>query len=194
MANPFRRSLHHSYPDLNCGRNMGIFVYPAYLQRLYRFWRCSPAPPPVTNPSPIFRNILSSLLDATEESLGMKLNTSSSFYGGGKIYLPISAPWELNHTFSLHMRQAMGSLGLSIEIGDYSLFPRPSVSWTTHWNDEQDYTGPNATELPFQHAKDEAEMREYSYEGRYGTCGTRRVAEWTREVEKMKKNGLGLSR
>jgi len=32
-------------------------------------------------------------------------------------------------------------------------------------------------------------MREYSYEGRYGMCGTGRVAEWMNEIEEMKRNG-----
>ena len=51
------------------------------------------------------------------------------------------------------MCQAMGSLGLSIEVGYYSLFSRLSVSWTSHSNDEQDYVSRNAAELAFQDAK-----------------------------------------
>ncbi|KAH6662809.1 hypothetical protein B0J14DRAFT_570719 [Halenospora varia] len=161
------RSEYYAQPDLDCGRNRV---------------RASPYP------YPIFKKMLSNLLNATEISLGSKLNTSSGFYARDSIYLYISAPWELNHTCALHMRHAMNDLNMTIHHRHYGLQVRPSYSWSCHWNDQQDWGGPNGTAMAFQHARALVEMDVYTGRYQYG-CGTAAVENWRRERNEMIANG-----
>jgi hypothetical protein len=118
------RSVYYAEPDLSRGQNLGLAAYPAYFQRLHYFNKHGPPPPPLTNPYPIFKNILQSLQLATEEALGAKLNTSSSYTIRDKIHLHISSLWELNHTYTRYMRHAMNDLNIS---ATYTLIPSPDV-------------------------------------------------------------------
>lgn len=162
------RSEYYAQPDLDCGRNRGLLAFPLYFKRILHFLQYGPPPPPSPYPYPIFKKMLSNLLNATEISLGSKLNTSSGFYARDSIYLYISAPWELNHTYALHMRHAMNDLNMTIHHRYYGLQVRPSYSWSCHWNDQQDWGGPNGTAMAFQHARALVEMDVYTGRYQYG--------------------------
>ena len=170
---------------------MGLLAYPAYVQRLYRYLRYGPPPAPANNPTLIFRSILSSIQIATEEALGAKLNRSEGFYNQGRLYMRVSAPWELNHTYSRYMRHAMNSLNMSSHYGHYELEQRPWMDWYNHSNDVVDYSGEEGTRLAFEQAKAGVEMMEYDPYYRYGDfiCGTPIVEEAMRAEEEMKASG-----
>ncbi|KAH8672152.1 hypothetical protein BGZ60DRAFT_406657 [Tricladium varicosporioides] len=182
------RSEYYAQPDLDCGLNRGLMAFPLYFKRILQFLRNGPPPPPYPYPYPIFKKMLSNLLGATEASLGLKLNTSSGFYARDSIYLHISAPWEFNHTYALHMRHAMNDLNMTIHHGHYELHAHPSCLWSCHWNDQQDWGGPNGTAMAFQHARTLVEMSVYT--GRYQNwCGTADVERWWRKRNEMIANG-----
>ena len=103
----------------------------------------------------------------------------------------ISAPWELNYTYSHAMRHAMEDLGMRIHYHQYGLQAMPWIEWHNHSNDEQDYSGENGTALAFEQARNYAEMMEYDPSYRYGDfiCGTALVDEERRIKEELKANG-----
>ena len=103
----------------------------------------------------------------------------------------ISAPWELNHTYSHYMRHAMNSLNMTIHYGYYDLQPRPWNAWHNHSNDVVDYSGENGIRLAFEQAKAGVEMMEYDPYYRYGdfVCGTSFVEEAMRVEREMRANG-----
>jgi hypothetical protein len=170
---------------------LNLSLYKAYILRLYRYLTRNHQPHKITNPIPVFKEILTSLRNATEEALGAKMNTTDSFYGENNIYMYVSAPWELNYTYTHAMRHAMKELGMRIHNRYYELEPKPWTAWHNHSNDEKDYCGVNGTLYAFEQARDLVEMMEYDPFYRYGDfrCGTAMVAACFRIEREMKANG-----
>jgi hypothetical protein len=166
-----------------------------YFSRLYRYLTRASPPPHATNPIPIFTEVLTSILNATENALQTKLNTTSGFFAQDKIYMHISSPFALNHTYASALRCAMSRLDLRIHNGNYDLLVLPHTDWFDHSNDEKDYSGANGTALAFEQARRNVAMSEFDETYRPGDfrCGTGDLARWTKEVESMKRNGTWVA-
>lgn len=166
--------------------------YSSYFRRMYRYLiHGPPEPENITNAEPIFRDILASIQNATEEKLGAKMNTTGGFYAGGKIYMYLTSPFSLNETLAFDLRAAMHSLNMSIHYHHYSIPTQPWVEWHDHSNDERDYSGARGTEMAFENARTGVEMEEYDPWYRYGdfVCGTPMVEEDMRIEREQKVNG-----
>jgi hypothetical protein len=135
--------------------------------------------------------MLTSILKATEFALGAKLNTTSGHYAQDKIYMYISSPFALNHTYTSAFRCAMSHLHLRIHNGQYDLLVLPPNRWYSHSNDERDYSGDNGTKLAFEQARHNVAMSEFVKRYRPGDyrCGTGDFARRMKEVKEMKMNG-----
>lgn len=84
----------------------------------------------------------------------------------------------------------MHDLGMAIHTGVRVI---PSIDWSNHSNDEQNYNGDSGVELAFTYARQIAEMSEFNPEYRWGwdwdDCATSRVAEHERIRAEMIANG-----
>ncbi len=172
-------------PDWGWDDWIGIATYKAYYQRINNYLRYGAPDPFSPDPTPVFTSILQSLHLATEESLGVRPNYTTTRYGKG---IHISAPWEFNETFTRALKKALHSFAGPGFVGPY---PSPWVEWYDHSNDSVDYGGENGIRLAREQARKGAEMMEYDPYYRYGDfiCGTGLMEEEWRIEEEMKANG-----
>ncbi|RDL40225.1 uncharacterized protein BP5553_00204 [Venustampulla echinocandica] len=186
------RSEYHARPLAD----EGLIAVSNYLNRLYKYLRRGPPPPqPITDPYPIFTNIISTLHMETEKALGVKLNASSPNSDEPRIVTQLSAPWNFNHTYTLSLKRALDDLGFLAGYRHFHrLDVRPDIEWTDHANDEWYWGGENGTRMAFQYAREGAEMTEYDPEYWYGdfVCGTSFVEEDMRIRMEMEANGTWL--
>lgn len=152
--------------------------------------------PPTISPITIFRDMLLSLKNATEEALGTEMLPVESDYRQfqqGKIYVLTASPWRLNHTLSWALLIAAGEAGMDIGGGGLANANRqiPYIDWWDHADDERDYGGEEGTVFAFDQASKYVEMMEYDPYYRWGdfVCGTGFSEEMGREREEMIANG-----
>lgn len=156
----------------------------AYFRRLLNYIRGSdvhvaPSPSPVS----IFKDILTSLKEATEKALGVEMSPVGKTFNArqwhytqgkpGNINVRVGAPWALNFTMSRAMRIALEELHLWSDYHGGRLHQLP-----TTLDAGRDYSGERGTALAFEQARALVEMAEFDPYIRYGepTCGTYLVA------------------
>ncbi|CAN8097813.1 unnamed protein product [Discula destructiva] len=146
----------------------------------------SSSSPPSTYAVAIFKDVLISLKEATEQSLQIEMRPAESRFKQfkvGKVNIVVGAPWKFNSTLAQAISNATEELNIHM-LGEWydsqskviTIPPPTHGDLLDHTNDEMEYGGEEGTRFAFQQARDLVEMEEFdaTYGLRYGdmVCGT----------------------